>query len=371
MLPSSNQLQYRHWLTCLLSVALWCIQIADGNAQTLVTPLENYIYTAFPFLRTSPDAAINGMGETGTAVGNANNIFTNASANLFMPHATGGAIDFKRSGNKLLGLSAYTVKKEKNAFSGGLRYNSLGGTTTYTPTGSAIQTSSNYELALDANYCRKFSDHIGMGLTLKYIYSTIAKGAIINGVEMLPVSDMAGDISFFYHTTVTVSSKDAAYNFGINISNLGGKVQYGFPDYTLFTPANLSIGTSLETKVTDNSTFTVALDLNKLLVPTLSGSDVSALNGAIHSFNDAPGGAQEELHEITIGTGVAYNYDNRVFLRGGYYYEHPSKGGRTYYALGAGIGLHTAQLNVAYRFYNNTQAVVVDNVLNLSLSYFL
>lgn len=338
------------------------------HAQTLVTPLENYISTAFPFLLVTPDAGISGMGEAGTAVLNPGNIFTNASGNAFMDGTSGLALDYKRAGSNLVCINGYGTSDKRNHWSGGLRYSSLGGTSVSTPTGSVMQTASNFEMALDAGYVRKLTDKFSTGLSVKYIYSTLSRGTIINGIEIKPVDALAADLSCFYRTPLELGSRQSMLNLGLNLSNLGGKVSYGYPGYELFVPAQFSAGISLESPTSENSSITFALDLNKLMVPTMSLSDVSGIGAMLGSFNDAPGGLQEELHEITIAAGMRYNFEQRVFFRSGYFYEHPTKGGRTYFSLGAGIAFQDAQLDVAYRFYNNSITIVADNALSVTLS---
>ncbi len=350
-------------IICLLLVSTYV-----SHAQTFVTPLENYIYTAFPFLRIAPNARISAMGDAGTAQLNSGNIYSNASANIFMENTGGVSLDYKRSGNALLGLSGYQQIDDKNTWSAGMRYNSLGGTTVMTPSGSPLVTSNNYELAVDGNYSRRLSENFAAGVTLKYIYSTLSKGAIVNGVEIQPVSDIAADISCLYKKDVTFLNAPSDFTFGIAISNIGGKTQYGYPEFELFIPTNLSLGMAVTSKINTTGHFMFALDINKLLVPTLSLSDASVFSGMLHSFNDAPGGMSEELHEITVGSGMEYNFEDRLFVRGGYFYEHPTKGGRSFFSLGAGITFQSAEFDVAYRFYDNTQTIVIDNVLSVTLS---
>src|SRR5690606_12668316 len=99
----------------------------------------------------------------------------------------------------------------------------------------------------------------------------------------------------------------------------------------------------------DYSQFSLALDFNKLLVPTqpirnsegeiIAGKDPNrALPSAIFgSFSDAPGGFSEELKEVSIAFGAEYWYNQQFALRAGYFYEAPEKGNRRYFTLGAGL----------------------------------
>ena len=58
--------------------------------------------------------------------------------------------------------------------------------------------------------------------------------------------------------------------FGMNISNIGNKISYTETVIRDFIPINLRLGTDITTNFDDYNKMTFALDLNKLLVPTPS-----------------------------------------------------------------------------------------------------
>lgn len=348
----------------IFSVVLMCCSIEMSFAQTFAVDLENPISTSFSFLSSTPNAGVNAMGEAGTAVINNGALYTNAAAISALPDSFGLALDYKRGAGNLLCLSVYN-QYTSSALAFGLRYNSLGGSTLITPTGNINQGASNYELAFDVAGSHSFSSHFMTAITGKVFYSTISKDMIINGVVIKPSSGIAADISCLYTTTVNGTDK---INIGATISNIGSPQEYGYPGYDYFIPTTLSIGFAYDVRFDDNNQLVFALDVNKLIVPTIYNRSESAAYGMLHSFNDAPGGVQEEMHEITFGAGIDYSYQEKVHLRAGYFYEHPSKGGRTYFSLGGGIAIGNGNLDVAYRFYDNTQAIVVANALSLTLS---
>ncbi|MFI5171514.1 MAG: type IX secretion system outer membrane channel protein PorV [Chitinophagales bacterium] len=351
-----------------VSIIAALLIIYTCSAQTLVNNYENPIYTALPFLRLSADARMSGMGDAGVAAMHVNGIYSNAAGNVFRENASALSLNYKSTGSRFVSLSGYHKFKEKNVFSGGLRYNNLGNSTYATASG--MQTVGSYEFSVDASYSRKLHERLSVGTTLKYFYSKISEGMIINGLEMSPVSGIAGDISCLYsNKDITLNSKPAEFSFGINISNLGNEVTYTSAIYALPIPSNLGIGIALKSQFNEMNNITFALDFNKLLVPTINYIDQSVFHGMVHSFNDAPGGFSEELKEITIAAGAEYVYNDLVFLRTGLFYENPDKGPRKYFTAGAGIKYRDVQLDVAYRFFNNTQAVVAEKVLSLSLSY--
>jgi len=94
----------------------------------------------------------------------------------------------------------------------------------------------------------------------------------------------------------------------------------------------------------------------------------SVVDGALSSFNDAPGGFSEELTEINTSIGIEYEYDETLALRTGYFYEDPLKGDRKFITLGAGVSFRTFTLDMAYliALKNNNP---LANTLRFSLSF--
>jgi hypothetical protein len=106
--------------------------------------------------------------------------------------------------------------------------------------------------------------------------------------------------------------KDAELALGLNLSNIGSKMSYSEGGSKSFLPANMKLGAASTFLLDELNTFTVALDMNKLLVPTnpirdINGNiidgkdpDRSVPAAIFGSFSDAPGGFSEELSEISI-----------------------------------------------------------------------
>ena len=140
----------------------------------------------------------------------------------------------------------------------------------------------------------------------------------------------------------------------------------------------------------DYNTLSFGLDLNKLLVPTKprakdyemetaegqaeyqealdKWNDMSPITGIFKSFSDAPGGFGEELKEINLSLGAEYAYNQQFFARLGYNYEHPSKGGRSYFAFGAGFSLNVVQLDASYMLAT-AQSSPLDQTLRFTLTF--
>jgi hypothetical protein len=88
------------------------------------------------------------------------------------------------------------------------------------------------------------------------------------------------------------------------------------------------------------------------------------------SFNDAPDGFKEELREINPSIGVEYLYNQVFALRGGYMYEHPTKGGRQYFTAGMGLQYNVFNLNFSYLLpVGQLQTNPLANTLRFSLMF--
>jgi hypothetical protein len=46
--------------------------------------------------------------------------------------------------------------------------------------------------------------------------------------------------------------------------------------------------------------------------------------------------------------GTEYSYDDKFFLRAGYFYENKSRGNRRYFSAGAGFNLDFMNVNISY-----------------------
>jgi hypothetical protein len=170
---------------------------------------------------------------------------------------------------------------------------------------------------------------------------------------------------------------------GFNISNIGNKVSYDDGNTNMFLPTNLRLGASLLFPLDEYNTLSINADVNKYLVPTppnrsKMGSTeeydealarynaTSPIAGIFKSFSDAP--LEEELQEVMWSLGAEYAYDNKFFVRGGYFHESIYKGNRQYFSLGTGFKLTAFQLDVSY-LISTVPSNPLDQTLRFSLSF--
>ncbi|CAN5864433.1 type IX secretion system outer membrane channel protein PorV [soil metagenome] len=333
-----------------------------AEAQTTTSSI-NVVTSAVPFLRISPDARAGGMGDAGIATApDQNSNFWNIAKTPFSTDKAGIAVSYTPWLNDLglndvylASLAGYYKIDDMSAFSASLRYFSLGNIQFTDALGNPLQTFRPREFAFDLGYSRKLSKKFSLGIAVRYISSDLAGGSV-NGITYKKGHSVAGDLHLYHNGA---KENGQGFNWGLTLSNLGAKIAYT-SDATQkdYIPANIGIGAAY-TKVFDaDNKLTLALDLNKLLVPTPPDVFDSAglvdyrskgvVSSWFSSFGDAPGGGSEELREVSASIGAEYWYKNQFALRAGYFYENPDKGNRRYFTLGAGLRYNIVGLNFSY-----------------------
>lgn len=347
----------------------------------------NTITTAVPFLLITPDARSGAMGDVGAAISpDANATHFNPAKLAFVKDPYGFGLSYSPWLQKLVPdinlayLNGFYRLDNRNTIGASLRYFSLGNIQ-FVDENQVLQgEASPNEIAFDVSFARSFGENFSLGTALRYISSNLSSGQVFNNQETQPGTAVAADISAFYTTGTTLFNKNATVSAGLDISNIGTKMNYtdGGPKY--FLPTNMRLGGSATIHADDYNDFSFSLDLNKLLVPTnpiyndqgkiIAGKDPnrSVPSGIFGSFSDAPGGGKEELQEVSIATGAEYWYNQQFAIRAGYFYENPYKGNRKYLTLGLGLRYNIVDLNFSYLLANQ-QTSPLANTLRFSLLF--
>lgn len=361
----------------------------------------NPVNTGVTTLSIAPDARGSSMGNLGAATDpDMNCQFWNPSKYAF-GYSTGGlSLSYTPWLRKIVNdiflanLSGYWKpgSGDNQAFSASLRYFSLGEVTTGgTDYNDAnVQTINPYEFAIDVGYSRKLSEKFSMGVVLRYILSDLSYNDTQTGESNSAASAFSVDLSGYYTTYPMIGRNECQFSWGFDISNIGTKVSYDHGASNAFLPTNLRLGANFMFPLADYNTLSFGLDLNKLLVPTkprqkdydtstAEGTQeyedalekwetMSPITGIFKSFSDAPGGMKEELQEVGVSFGAEYAYNQQFFVRAGYNYEHANKGGRSYFAFGAGFSLNVVQLDASYMLAT-AQSSPLDQTLRFSLTF--
>lgn len=369
----------------LLSLLVGKSALAQQSTGSSVTQ-TNGVYPDVPFLLITPDARAGAMGEAGVAVipdGNAMSI--NPAKLAFLEKPYGVSLSYSPWLKNLVPdinlayLSGYYQLDDRTVIGASLRYFSLGEITLVDEFRNNQGTFSPNEFAIDATYSRRFGDNFSLGTTARYIRSNLTTGQI-GGSQQKAGSAVAVDVSAFFKKPTVLFGKDAIVSAGLNLSNIGTKMSFAETQNKRFLPANMKLGGATTFIIDDYNQFTIALDFNKLMVPTdpirdvdgniISGKDPyrSVPSGILGSFGDAPGGFKEELKEVAISTGLEYTYNQQFAVRAGYFYENPQKGDRRYFTLGAGLKYNMFNLDFSY-LVANAQNSPLANTLRFSLSW--
>ncbi|MCF8218294.1 MAG: type IX secretion system outer membrane channel protein PorV [Bacteroidales bacterium] len=383
----------KYLLTTLLIVitGAWTLQ-AQTYGQLLGQDDEvNTITTAVPFLLISPDSRSGAMGDVGVASSpDAHSQHWNAAKYPFIDDEMGVSISYSPWLPELVNdidlsyVSAYYKLDKMQTISMSLRYFSLGEITFTNRVGESMGQFKPNEFAVDAAYSRLFSDNWSGAVVLRYINSNLTSGQYVNGAETQVGQSIAADVAVYHQSEVDLGERDGTFAFGANISNIGAKISYSETLERDFIPINMRIGAALTTELDNYNKISIMADFNKLLVPTppvyrvdsngaykiAKGEDPnrSVVAGMLGSFSDAPGGFEEELREITAGVGLEYWYDNQFALRGGYFYEHETKGNRKYFTMGVGFKYNVLGLDFSY-LIPVEQRNPMENTLRFTLRF--
>ncbi len=363
----------------------------------------NPIYHGVTSLAIAPDARAGGLGDVGAATDpDVNSQFWNPAKYPFCISRAGVSLNYTpwlrqlTTDIDLANITGYYRLGDYDALSGSLRYFSLGEVQLMDDESVTFKP---YEMAVDIAYSRMLSETFSAAVALRYIYSDLA----YKDDETKPGSAFAADVALYHNGYINLSGHESQLGWGLNINNIGSKISYDGGNTSEFIPTNLRFGLSLLVPFDEYNTMTIAADANKLLVPTrptmeqyvkhmveteggeasdyeqnysdyrtwLEGEgyyNISPISGIFKSFHDAPNGFKEELQEIQWSVGLEYAYNNQFFLRGGYHYEHPNKGNRTYFTVGAGFKMNVFSLDASY-VISTAQSNPLDQTLRFSLAF--
>ncbi len=369
----------------------------------------NPVITGMPSQSIGTDAIAGAMGDIGAAT--TPDMYSqhwNPSKYAFMESHGGISVNYTPWLRKLVHdidlayITGYYKFSDFDALSASFRYFSMGNVTLTDNTGATMMDVKPNEWALDIAYSRRLTDHFSMGVTLRAMVSDLNNGAnasvMGSGADMHAAWTMAADVSMYYALPIEIAMGESKFAWGLNLSNLGGKVTYD--DVTRnFIPANLKFGLSYELPFDDYNRLSFNVDLNKLLVPTRrsrivekelgftgtaddrdlwyaeNATDINEWYSALQSprgwflsFADAPNGALEELKEIQFGVGLEYSYDRKFFARAGYSHENKLKGNRRYFTVGAGFRLSIFELHAAY-VIGTAATNPLDQTLRFSMAF--
>jgi hypothetical protein len=213
----------------------------------------------------------------------------------------------------------------------------------------------------------------------RYIRSDLK---IASDADTSSANTLGIDIAGYYQSNPFDLGKNSAlFRSGINISNIGPRLNYDVGGRKSFIPTNLKMGFGLDLLFDDKNSLGIYTEFNKLLVPTpvavygddgamlgYRQPDIDFIKGIFTSFSDAPNGLSEELSEITVALGLEYLFQDVFSLRTGYFNESQNKGSRRYLTLGAGFDLNFMDVDISYLFSTSNVRNPLENTIRFSLT---
>lgn len=338
------------------------------------------------FLRIEPDSRSAGMGNTGVAVAdNANAMFWNPAGLAFQRNTQVGITHANWLPQFDAGLfyeylvGTYHVDGV-GTFGGHVTYLNLGEIEIRNSEGIEEGTYSSYELAVGASYGYEVSERLGLGTSLRTVYSKLApSGEQGSGTA----ATLAGDLSALYRTpTFTLGGSEATLSTGINLANMGGRMKYRRVKQAL--PMNLRLGYALTVDFDEYNSLTFANDFNKELVNVeeqVSGGDTTYVADPFYealfsSWGTARGQQNPNeqatqlsvIEQFTVGAGIEYWYSDLFALRTGFFYEDPENGNRKFLNFGAGLRYNIVGVDISY-IYTLEENNPLANTLRFSLLF--
>jgi hypothetical protein len=352
---------------------------ADDDVKDQFNP----VMTAVTSQSIAADARGASMGDIGAATDpDVNSQSWNPAKYPFTISRAGVAINYtpwlRQLVNDIALLNAvgYVRLGDYQALSASLRYFSLGDVS------AGDMTVRPYEMAVDVAYSRMLSETFSAAVALRYMYSDLSGHYDDNTTAG---SAFAADIACYYNNYVMMGSRECQLGLGLNISNIGSKINYG-EDYSYFIPTNLRLGASYMVPINEYNRISISADVNKLLVPSkpLQGEDesneeyeerlrtdyydCSSISGIFKSFGDSERGFKGEMEEIQWSVGAEYTYNDKFSLRGGYHHESEMQGGRKYFTVGAGFRMNVLAIDAGYVIATSASNPL-DQTLRVSLSF--
>lgn len=321
--------------------------------------LPNYLFSqaggsSVPFLRISPDARSSGMGETGTAIAdNANAVYWNPGGLGFLDYFSRGS-DFEEpkvfrqvslafspwlpqfNADLYYSYGAFVQHFENvGTLAANLMYMNLGEFQRTNSRGDKLGIFTSNEFAVSVSFGTKITPELGLGANLKYIRSNLTPS--YNNQPPSTGNSAALDIGLLWKPRNLGFMKDNL-SLGFNLQNLGPKITYIRESDPL--PTNLKLGAAYRVYSDEFNDLKVAIDFQKLLVKhDMNGGSDPVPISLITGWSN-PG--------IEFSSGIEYWYEKIVAIRGGYFTEPSSLGGRQFWNLGAGVRYKIFQLDFGY-----------------------
>lgn len=328
----------------------------------------NVVTSAAPSLRIDPDTRSGGMGNLGLATSpDAQSGLFNLAKTPFAEARSGLGFNYVpwltnlTSGMYMAEAAGYYRLDTLQALSAAVRFFNLGDVDVIDYSGEHLQTAHPREYSVDLGYSRKLSDRLGVGVTFRYLSSSLVSGNV-NGTDYHTGTAVCADLSLFYNG---LDAQGQGLTAGFALANLGTKIGYSEGEKD-FLPAHLGLGLVYTFVLDEDNRIQAGVDAGKLLVPSVPGD--SAGLERYHAYSIPASwahGFDNSAYNFSIG--AEYVFQRLLFIRAGYYTETSEAGGQHY--LTAGLGLHYASCRLDFSYIVPQGSGVTQNPLSNSVKF--
>ncbi|MCC5941398.1 MAG: type IX secretion system outer membrane channel protein PorV [Balneolaceae bacterium] len=350
------------------------IKLSGLLIMTLISVLPMHAQvgiTAVPFLQIEPDSRAGGMGNTGVAIAD------DASAIFWNPAGLGFQTSNQVSLTHANWLPAFNADLYYDYLSGTMyveNVGTFGGHITYLNLGEQVRMDetgldrgrfSSFEISAGISYGKNLSDNFALGTGIRFVYSSLADGSV-GGQDINPGSSIGVDLGALYRTDpFLVGTREATFSLGLNLANVGPRMQYTDNSQKDPLPATLRFGLAYKMDLDHRgiNTLTFSNDITKIMARServerangdVSFESMSTLKalyrswGSYERFDGQQNLTVGFIDQLMFGFGLEYWYDQLFALRAGYYYEHPDNGNREFLTLGAGLRYNIFGFDFSY-----------------------
>ena len=304
--------------------------------------------TGVAFLLLAPDSRAGGMGEAGVGLAD------NSAAIFWNP----GGIGFLDGTEVSITHSNWLPQFNLDLFYDYLTYRqyveSLNGSVTasitYMNFGEFVRTGPDdptplgtfnaFDAALTLGYATKINSDMGLGFNFRVIHSRLSDQPTSLEQGTGTATTVSFDVGWMWRPEnfdiSFLGDLSKKFSLGINLSNLGPKINYIDQAQADPIPTNLRIGMAFQLFHNDFNSLLYTFDMSKLLVDRDSSGSENFYKAIFSSWSKKP-----VFRSIDYSMGLEYTYgtpgDFLFSLRTGFFYEDPSFGNRKFVTFGAGI----------------------------------
>ncbi|MCS7082772.1 MAG: type IX secretion system outer membrane channel protein PorV [Bacteroidetes bacterium] len=333
---------------------------------------------AVPFLQIEPDSRAAGMGNTGVAVAdNVAAIFWNPAGLAFQQGVEASITHAQWLPQFKTDLFYdYLVGKFRlpnwGTFGAHVTFLNLGEHEYRDADNNFLGTFRSYDLAVGLSYGALLSPSLGLGTGLRFIYSNLTPGIMVQGQEAKAGTTVAADLGLLYRSpSIRLGSGSGRLSLGLNLANLGPAIQYSDNAQADPLPTNLRLGWALSWSFDPEgrNMLTLANDFNKMLVRRDTSGRADPFYKALFTSwgpIQTPGGRLALWQQFTVGLGLEYWYNRLLAVRTGYFYEDKNNGNRRFVTFGAGIRYNIFGVDFSY-LYTLEEQHPLANTMRFSL----